>query len=73
MFPGQYERIETLYEQDEDFHALCLDYFFCKQSLEKLKKELHEKRVCIREFSDAEAELKNELMTFLLQRGPKKH
>jgi hypothetical protein len=73
MFPRQYECIEMLYEEDDDFRALCLDYLFCIQRLQKLKKELHEKQVSVKEFSDAEIELTKELMTFLFQDGHKKH
>jgi len=46
--------------------------FFLHKEPGKIEKELHEKKVCIREFSNAEAELKNELMTFLFQGSPKK-
>jgi len=37
-FPEEGARIEELYASDEDFRALCEDYFSCIQYLQKFKR-----------------------------------
>ena len=63
-FPGQGDYLEKLFEMNEDFRALCADYFFCTKYLQKFKKELAEKKHSIEEFRDVSTELENELSCF---------
>jgi hypothetical protein len=32
-FPGLREKIESLYEKNDEFQTLCFDYFLCLRSL----------------------------------------
>ena len=64
-FPDQNERIEDLFESNEDFRALCSDYFLCVQHLQKFKKEFGEKKLSIEEYKNVRAELEDELSSFL--------
>jgi hypothetical protein len=64
-FPQQSERIEELYETDEDFRMLCSDYFLCDQYLQKFKKEFGEKRLSLNEYENIRTELEKELQHFI--------
>jgi hypothetical protein len=65
-FPEQSERIEELYETNEDFRTLCSDYYLCVQHLQKFQKEFGEKRSSIKEYEDIYAELERELYHFII-------
>ena len=64
-FPDESERIENLYQADEDFRALCEDYFSCMQNLQKFKKEFSEKRYTLEEYRNIQTELEKELLEFI--------
>ena len=64
-FPQHSERIEELYEVDEDFRTLCADYFLCVQHLQKFKTEFNEKQHSIEEYKDIKDELEKELHDFI--------
>lgn len=65
-FPKESGRIEELYNADEDFRALCEDYFFCMQHLQKFKKEFSEKQYSFDEYKNIQTELEKELQEFIL-------
>lgn len=64
-FPEQSERIEELYQQNEDFRMLCFDYMLCMQHLQKFKKEAGEKKLSVEEYKTIRAELEDELSHFI--------
>ena len=64
-FPGQSERIEELYETDEDFRMLCSDYILCMQFLQKFQKEFGEKKHSLKEYESMREELEKELQHFI--------
>jgi hypothetical protein len=64
-FPDQNERIEELFESNEDFRALCADYFLCIKHLHRFKKEFGEKKLSIEEYKNVREELEDELSHFL--------
>ena len=64
-FPEQMERIEELFDSNEDFRALCSDYFLCVDHLLKFSKEFGEKKLSIKEYRNVRQELENELQHFL--------
>ena len=64
-FPEEGERIEGLYQSDEDFRALCEDYFSCLQYLNKFKNEAIEKKYSFEEYKDMQEELEKELQDFI--------
>jgi len=64
-FPEEGERIESLYQSDEDFRALCEDYFSCLQFLHKFKNEVKEKKYSFEEYKNMQEELEKELQDFI--------
>ena len=64
-FPQQNERIEELYEMNEDFRSLCSDYLLCMQHLKKFKKEFGETQLSFKEFQAIRTELEGELYNFI--------
>jgi len=64
-FPEQGERIEQLFDKNEDFRALCSDYVLCIKHLQKFKKEYGEKKLTVDEYRNIRSELENELHHFL--------
>ena len=64
-FPDQMERIEALFESNEDFRALCLDYILCVKHLHRFKQEFGEKKLSIEEYSNVRHELEDELSLFI--------
>jgi hypothetical protein len=64
-FPDQNERIEELFESNEDFRALCSDYFLCVEHLHRFKKEFGEKKLSIEEYRSLREELEDELSNFI--------
>ena len=67
-FPGLGDRIEKLYESDEDFRTLCTDYILCIQHFEKFKKEFSEKYHTVEEYKDIRSELERELFDLILRK-----
>ena len=64
-FPEQGERIEALFEMDEDFRSLVSDYLLCINNLHKFKKEFGEKKLSVEEYRSVRTELENELFKFI--------
>jgi hypothetical protein len=64
-FPKQAERIEMLYRANEDFRSLCFDYDLCLKYLQKFKTESDEKKLSIKEYSEVQTELEDELSQFI--------
>jgi hypothetical protein len=67
-FPEEGARIEDLYKSDEDFRALCEDYFACLQFLNKFKNEVREKKYSFEEYKNMQEELEKELQDFIFPR-----
>jgi hypothetical protein len=64
-FPDQTDRIQELFESDEDFRALCLDYILCVEHLHRFKKEFGEKKLSIEEYRNVRHELEDEISHFI--------
>jgi len=64
-FPEQGDRIEQLYESDEDFRALCADYVLCMRQLVEIEKEFSEKEHSMKEYKNIRKELEKELHDFI--------
>ncbi len=64
-FPGQDENIEYLFRHNEHFHELCLDYFLCRQNLEKFIEDEDERKAWMQEYEHLRSDLENELAHFL--------
>jgi len=64
-FPEQGDRIEQLYESDDDFRALCADYVLCMRQLVEIEKEFSEKEHSMKEYKNIRKELERELHDFI--------
>ena len=64
-FPEQGDRIEQLFEVDEDFRTLCYDYLLCMRQLLEIKKEFTEKQHSMKEYKHIREELEKELHDFI--------
>ena len=64
-FPKQSERIEELYNNNEDFRALCSDYLLCVQNLQQFQREFGEKKRSIKIFKETREELEKELSHYI--------
>ena len=64
-FPGQDENVEHLFTHNEHFHELCLDYFFCRQNLEKFIEDEDERKAWKQEYGHLHSDLEHELAHFL--------
>ena len=66
-FPEQSERIQALFESNDDFRALCSDYFLCLKDLYRFKKEFGEKKLSIEEYKSVRTDLEDELSQFIFE------
>jgi hypothetical protein len=62
-FPRHAEYIETLFNTDEHFHELCMDYQLCIQHLEQYIQ--NDEKAGIQEYENLRKDLENELTHFL--------
>jgi hypothetical protein len=65
-FPEQSDRIDELFDNDDDFRALCSDYLLCIQNLQQFQREFSEKKRSIKIFQETREELEKELSHFIL-------
>ena len=66
-FPGQHENIDNLFKHNEHFYELCLDYFLCRQNLEKFIENEDLRKAWIQEYEHLRNDLEKELAHFLLR------
>ena len=64
-FPGQSERIEELFESDEDFRTLCEDYITSIQAAEERRLNAIMDRKIEKEFLHVNIELEKEIIHLL--------
>lgn len=64
-FPMQSGRIEELYQSNDDFRSLCVDYLYCLNELQKIDRDVDEKKVSVKEYQKLEEDLESELFRFI--------
>jgi len=64
-FPHRENRIEQLYNEDENFQMLCRDYLTCLEAMNKYRYISSEQRENLREYKSIISELEKELLEFL--------
>jgi len=64
-FPTQESRIEALYHDDPDFRALCSDYIYCLDALERLHSQYSQNKHAVDEYEQVKQELEAELREYL--------
>ena len=64
-FPTRETKIEDLYHEDPVFRALCSDYIYCLDALERLRSESSENRHSLDEYEQVKQELEAEMREYL--------
>ena len=64
-FPGQDTRLGQLYDQDEEFQLLCLDYVASLEALKSYQENLHQQGRSAEEYKEIVRELEKELNEYL--------
>jgi len=67
-FPGLGEKIQSLYECDDEFQTLCFDYFLCIRSLTQWETNLRKDEKYIHEYSELKRTLESELLQYMEKR-----
>ena len=67
-FPGLKEKIQSLYEKDDEFQTLCFDYFLCVRSLTQWESNLEKDEKFIIEYSELKITLESELLRYIERR-----
>ena len=61
-FPELRSQIVSQYERDEEFQALCLDYFLCLRSLEKWELDIKQFKERQEEYEDLKRMLEDKML-----------
>jgi len=64
-FPGLREKIQSLYENNDEFQTLCFDYFLCLRSLTQWETNLKKDEKFIHEYSELKRNLESELLRYM--------
>lgn len=64
-FPALQERITSLFNDSEEFRALCHDYFLCVKSLGQWEMSFEKDQQLFHGFKEQKAILENELLHFV--------
>jgi len=64
-FPAFHEKVVDLYNQSEEFQALCNDYYLCIKSLDQWKIKIENDKKCLLEYTDLKTTLEQEMCRFL--------
>jgi hypothetical protein len=61
-FPLQEERITKIFNSNEGFRQLSFDYFLCAKNVEKLRKEIDERKAWLLTYENVLIKLEKELI-----------
>ena len=64
-FPALKGKIQSLYDQDEEFQALCYDYLLCLRSLDQWTVNMKKDEQLVEEYSELKRMLESELLQFM--------
>ena len=64
-FPGLREKIESLYEKNDEFQTLCFDYFLCNKTLIQWETNLKKDEKFIHEYLELKRTLESELLRYI--------
>jgi hypothetical protein len=64
-FPGQDFRLGQLYDQNEEFQLLCLDYVASLEALKSFQEDVRKQDRSIEEYIEVIRELEKELNSYL--------
>lgn len=69
QFPKLKDRITFLFNDDEDFQALCQDYFLCVKSLGQWEMSAEKDEKLLQEYKELKQALEKELLQYVGQVG----
>jgi hypothetical protein len=64
-FPVLKDKILSLFERDEEFQALCYDYFLCVTSMDRWERSMQNDKMFIQEYGDLKSTLEDDLIKFI--------
>lgn len=64
-FPGQDTRLGSLYDQNEEFQLLCLDYVASLEALKSFQENVNQQGRSIEEYKELIRQLEKELHEYL--------
>ena len=67
LFPDFKQKIDFLFQTDENFRDICEEYRLCTGRLLELKREEKNNGVSIQEYEDLQQSLKQELLEQIIQ------
>lgn len=67
MFPDFEEKIDFLFQTDEDFKDLCSDHILCVAMLQDAKNRLSKNAPEIQEYKDVKQKLEQEILDIILK------
>ena len=67
-FPGFEEKINFLFQSDEDFRELCSDHFLCVAMLQELIQRLNKNADDVKEFKELQRNLEEEILQRILNK-----
>ena len=70
-FPAIKEKITSLFNDSEEFQALCHDYFLCVKSLGQWEMSVEKDERFLREYKDLKTTLEKDLLQFVDHLGQK--
>lgn len=70
VFPDFEEKIDFLFQTDENFRDLCSDYILCTAMVHKMKKERDTNFESLEEYATLRKELEKEILQILMREIP---
>lgn len=67
MFPDFEEKIDFLFQTDENFRDLCSDHILCVAMLQGLKTRLDKNAPEVEEYKDLQRKLEQEILEIILK------
>lgn len=64
-FPGQDTRVGNLYDQNEEFQLLCVDYVASLEALKDFQENVHQQGRSIDEYKELIRQLEKDLREYL--------
>lgn len=67
IFPDFEEKIDFLFQTDENFRDLCSDYILCAAMVQKMKKDPHSEIQIREEYEELQASLEEEILENIMK------
>ncbi|MCG2462315.1 hypothetical protein K8352_16255 [Flavobacteriaceae bacterium F89] len=68
IFPDYEDKIDFLFQTDEDFRDLCKDYLLCASNVLEMKTEISNFSAQTREYEDLQRNLEQEILQMITRK-----